>query len=58
MWAIFKEWRKKTHKKERYIRNIDFKQECLQNNYVPKEFNIKNKTTYVDEDLTKVYIIK
>ena len=35
--------------------HIDYLQECLQNNCIPKRFNTKNKTTYTDEDLRKKY---
>ena len=55
IWTIFKELRKKTHKKERYIRNVNYLHECLQCNCIPKGFNTKNKTTYIDEDLKKKY---
>ena len=55
VWIIFKEWRRKTHKNQRYIRNIDYLQECLQNNCIPKRFNTQNKTTYIYEDLRKKY---
>ena len=45
VWTIFKESRRKTHKKQSHIRNTDYVQECLQNNRIPKGYDTKNKTT-------------
>ena len=55
VWTIFKELRKKTHKKGRYTRNVNYLQECLQRNCIPKVLNTKNKTTYIDEELRNKY---
>ena len=55
VWKIFKEWRRKTHKKQSYLINIYYLEECLQNNCIRKGFNTKSKTTYIDEDLRKKY---
>ena len=50
VWTIFKEWRRKTHEKQRLIRNIDY----LKNNCIPKGFT-KNKMTYINEEVRKKY---
>ena len=55
IWTIFKELRKKTHKKGRYTRNVNYLRECLQRNCIPKGLNTKNKTTYIDEELGNTY---
>ena len=41
--TILKEWRGKTHKKQSYVRNIDYLREYLQNNCIPKGFNTERK---------------
>ena len=55
VWTIFKELRKKTHKKGRYTRNVNYLRECLQRNCIPKGLNTKNKATYIDEELRNKY---
>ena len=51
--TIFKEWRIKTHTKQKYFRHIDYPQECLKNHSIAKGFNTRNKTTYIDEEIRK-----
>ena len=54
VWDVVKTWRKICHKLDRYLRNITFLNECIQNNLVPHGFRMDSNVTYMDKELLNI----
>ena len=50
-WNVIKGWRNTCHKLDRYVRNIAFLNECVQNGIIPKGFRMESNITYLNDEL-------